>query len=74
MERVIFDYSKLRGRIVEKKTTQSKLSEALGISEQAFSKKMCNTIRFSPSDIVMLCKILDIPSSEIGAYFFTPAV
>ena len=74
MKSVKFDYSKLRGRIVEKGMTQGKISQDLGISPQAFSKKMQNDVRFTSEDIVALASILEIPAEELGAYFFTPIV
>ena len=71
---VSFDYSKLRGRIVEKGLTQGRLSEELGITPQSFSKKMQNETRFSTDDIIQLSEALEIEPAEIGAYFFTPSV
>ena len=74
MEKNAFDYSKLRGRIVEKGYSQQKLAKILGISMQAFSKKMRNTTRFSSDDIIKLVDVLEIHPEEIGAYFFTLSV
>ena len=74
MKQVLFDHSKLRGRIVEKGLTQGRLSEELGVTQQTFSKKMNNSIQFSSSDILHLSDILEIDSADIGAYFFTPMV
>lgn len=69
-----FDYSKLRGRIVEKLGSQRKLADRLGISKTVFSQKMTGNIRFTTDDITKISSILDIPSAEIGVYFFTPKV
>ena len=74
MERILFDHSKLRGRIVEKGLSQKRISEVMGITQQAFSKKMNNTTQFSSSDIVSLTDLLEIEPTDIGAYFFTPLV
>ena len=74
MTKIVFDYSKLRGRIVEKGYTQGKLAETLGISEQSFSKKMQNKISFSTDDITIIASALEIVPEEIGSYFFTVLV
>lgn len=72
--KIIFDYSKLRGRIVEMGLTQGKIAELLHISEQSLSKKMNNDIRFGAEDVIKISEILEIKPEDIGAYFFTPAV
>lgn len=69
-----FDYSKLRGRIVEKVGNQSSMADKLNCSDVAFSKKMNNKIRFSADDIIKITEILEIPKEEIGIYFFTEEV
>ena len=69
-----FDYSKLKGRIVEKFGTQAAFSKAFGMSENSFSMKMNNKSRFTTDDIVKIVAMLDIPIDEIGLYFFTPKV
>jgi transcriptional regulator with XRE-family HTH domain len=74
VEKIYFDYSKLRGRIVEKGLTQGGLAKMLGISEVSLSKKLKNEIRFSADDIVRISEILEIQPEEIGTYFFTRMV
>lgn len=69
-----FDYSKLRGRIVEKLGTQREMADRLGISKTVFSQKMTGNVRFTTDDIAKISSILNIPSGEIGIYFFTPKV
>ena len=69
-----FNYSKLRGRIVEKYGSQSAFVEKFGVSKNTFSLKMNNKVRFSPDDISKITDMLDIPEAEIGAYFFTRVV
>lgn len=71
MEIVSFDFSKLRGRIVEKYGSQAAFARDLGCSEVVFSKKMNNQVKFSPDDIVKIVEMLDIDSEQIGDYFFT---
>lgn len=69
-----FDYSKLRGRMVEKYGSQTAFVRDFGISENSFSLKMNCKVRFTSDDIVKITAMLDIPSDEIGTYFFTQKV
>ena len=69
-----FNYSKLKGRIIEKYGSQMAFTKAFGVSENTFSLKMNNRVRFSTDDIMLITKLLDIPENEIGDYFFAPKV
>lgn len=69
-----FNYNKLRGRIIEKYKSQTAFVKAFGVSENTFSLKMNNKVRFSTDDITKITNMLDIPEIEIGEYFFTPKV
>lgn len=69
-----FDYSKLKGRIVEKVGSQREMADRLGISKTVFYQKMTGNVRFTTDDISKISSILNIPSSEIGIYFFTPKI
>lgn len=66
-----FNYNKLRGRIVEKFGTIGKLAENVDISFESISKKLNNKVAFAQQEIMVLCKLLDIPIEDIGIYFFT---
>lgn len=63
-------YTKLRGRIVEKGTTQAALAKAIGISPQAMSKKMNGDTGFSQDDVIKICEYLGIELHEVGSYFY----
>lgn len=65
-----FNYSKLRGRIVEKYGTIGGFANAYGKSRVLVSEKLNNISRFNTDNIVDYCKLLEIPTEEIGAYFF----
>ena len=69
-----FNYAKLKSKIVEVCGTQSSLGKAMGISKNAFSKKLNNKTRFSVDDIITIINLLDIPKNEISDYFFTEEV
>jgi len=66
-----FNYSKLRGKIVEKYGSIAAFSTALGISNITLSMKLNNKIRFTSDDIIKIVELLEIPTDEIGDYFFT---
>jgi transcriptional regulator with XRE-family HTH domain len=70
----MYDYSKLRGRIVEKYGTLSNFAEALGITLVVVSQKMNNKSGFSRADIEKWSNLLDISSSEYDVYFFAHKV
>jgi len=65
------DYSKLRGRIVEKFGSMRAFSTALGTQVQQVSRKINSDVGFTKEDIFRWCELLDIQTEEIGIYFFT---
>ena len=69
-----FDYSKLRGRIVERFGTQEAFAKALGMSTKTLSSKMRNKIYFRQDEINRALDLLGIDFSEAREYFFTPKV
>ena len=69
-----FDYSKLRGRIVEVYGSNSRFVAEFGGTIQNFSLKLNNKIQFSQNDIRKIIKMLNIPLEDIGTYFFTEKV
>ncbi len=71
---MLFDYQKLRGRIVEKYGSQGAFAFVYGISENSLSRKMNNKSRFTSDDIVKISQMLEIPKDLVGVYFFTPKV
>lgn len=67
----IYDYSKLLGRLREKRITQSELANKLGISECSLNLSLNNKRPFRQSEISGICEQLLIPSESIDAYFFS---
>lgn len=76
MEKIIFDFSALRGRIVERFGTCAALAAYVGMKPDTLSSRLSNRTKFTPEEIYTLCKpdVLDIPEAEIRKYFFTPKV
>jgi len=66
-----YDYSKLRGRIIEKFGTIGNFQKHLDVSNVVVSKKMNNKVRLSHDDITQWADLLEIPMDQIGVYFFT---
>lgn len=67
-----FDYSKLRGRIVEKFGTIKAFSKAYGITNVSMSKKLNGKTAISPDDMKKMSspELLDIQPKEYHEYFF----
>jgi transcriptional regulator with XRE-family HTH domain len=61
---------KLRGKMAEKKVTQKEMAECLGISTQAFNKKMNGKIRFNTNDAAIICQKLNITDMAERAEIF----
>ena len=69
-----FNYSKLRGKIIEKYGTQGQFAKALGISERTLSLKLNNRIFFSQNEISKILFLLGIENQKVIEYFFTQKV
>lgn len=69
-----FSYAALLGRIKEQGYTQETLANAANISIGTLSAKLNGKFPFKQTDIQNIADILDIGASEIGRYFFAPAV
>lgn len=70
-EDIIFDFSKLKGRIKEIYGTQSAFATAMLMSEATLSNKINNNVEFSPKEIVRALLLLSIDFHEVKEYFFT---
>ena len=68
---MVFDYSKLLGRIKECGFTQKTLAEHIGITESTMCLKLNNKARFMHPEVFLICEALNIGISDIGVYFFT---
>ena len=61
---------KLRGKMAEKNVKQKEMAECMGISTQAFNKKMNGKIRFSTNDAMTICQKLNIDDLAERAEIF----
>ena len=70
MERPVFDYSKLRGRIIEKFGSYGAFYNAIGWTRATASNRMTSKAFFTQPEIVMACKMLEIQPENVTEYFF----
>ena len=71
---MVFDYSKLRGKIREVFNTQEEFAKALGLSETSITNKLNNNRNFTQSEMKKIIELLSIQPDEINNYFFTERV
>lgn len=69
-----FDYSKLKGIIIEKYGSQASFAKAIGISERTLSLKMHGKIAWRQNEIVKAIKALGLSYDDIQNYFFKEKV
>ena len=69
-EDIVFDFSKLRGRIKEIYGTQSAFAIAMLMNDATLSNKLNNNVEFSPKEIVRACLLLCIDLKKVDEYFF----
>lgn len=69
-----FDYSKLRGKIVEKYGTQGSFAKALGVSERTLSLKLNGKIFFGQDEMNKILNLLGESVDFIKDYFFIEKV
>ena len=66
-----FDYSKLRGKIVEKFGTQTEFSKAMNLSERTMSLKLNGGRAWKQDEICRAVGLLELSNEDIQDYFFT---
>ena len=74
VKRIMFDYSRLKGRIKEKCGTQKIFAEMLGVTEATMTAKLSGCAYFTQSEIVRAVEVLDILWEEVSVYFFAVKV
>ncbi|MBR2759676.1 MAG: DUF739 family protein [Solobacterium sp.] len=65
-----FNYSKLRGKIVEKYGTIKAVSEKTGIRGELFTDAFKGRRTFTQAEIYVLSEALEIPKEDLASYFF----
>ncbi|MBR5948348.1 MAG: DUF739 family protein [Clostridia bacterium] len=70
----MFDFNKLRGRIVEKYGSIEKFAKAMDVSATTLGRKLSAKSTFTHDEIVKACRLLEIPFKEVHIYFFAETV
>ena len=70
VKKVIFNHSKLRGKIVEVYKTNALFASDMGLSGQAISMKLNNKCDFTQSEIFKATELLSISPDDVAKYFF----
>lgn len=68
---MMFNHSKLLGRMREYGFTQESLSKTMGINESTLNFKLNGKAFFNAKEIDKIAELLKIPDKEIGVYFFS---
>lgn len=65
-----FNYSKLKGRIVEVFGNQGNFAKAMGYSERSLSLRMNGKVPWKQPDILKAISLLRLTENDIQDYFF----
>lgn len=68
MASVVYDYSRLLGRIKEKGYTQETLASVMHVNPSTLNRKLKNKCEFTQSEIRHLCQLLEV--EDVAGYFF----
>lgn len=68
---MIFDYSKLKGKIKEQFNNRKDFVKLIGLSLNSLSKKLNNKVPFISPEIYRIVEVLGIDVNEIHVYFYT---
>ena len=64
------NHAKLRGKMRECGFTQEQLAAVIDMNKGTLSFKLNGRTAFTIDETLAICKALDIPTSEISAYFY----
>lgn len=68
---MVFDYSKLRGRIKEVYETEGAFATAIGMSSVSLSGRLNNKLSWEQPEMILAGELLDIEKEDLHKYFFT---
>ena len=71
---MVYDYSKLEGKIIEKFGTRENFAKALGITAKSISDKLNNKTIWKQPEISKAKDLLSISGTETDSYFFKTKV
>ena len=70
----VFDYSKIRARIVELGITQEAFAAEMGLSNKSVGLKLNNKVPWTQYDIDKALEVLGLSVADIPTYFFAVKV
>lgn len=65
-----YNYSKLKGRIIEKYGSQGSFAEAIGKTRTTTSFKINGKASWNQDEIIKAIELLDLSKDDIVEYFF----
>ncbi|HFE9852979.1 TPA: DUF739 family protein [Enterococcus faecalis] len=68
---MLYDYSKLKGRIVEMFNSNYAFAYHMGISERTLSLKLNNKVYWKQPEITKALSLLELTEDDVKDYFFT---
>ena len=71
---MVYDFSRITGRIIEKYGTRARFASAVGMSSTHLSKILNGRAFLRHEAIDEWAEALDLTTDDIGAYFFTKNV
>ena len=66
---MLFDFSRLRGRIVERFDSCERFASAMGRSKVWLSVRLSNAVQWRADEIRAAAELLEIPVEEIPSFF-----
>lgn len=69
-----FNYSRLKGRIIEKFGNQKNFAKAMNWSQKTLSKKINGDVFWRQTDICKALRLLDLTVNDVQEYFFETEV
>ena len=67
---MVYDYSKLEGRIVDKFRTRENFAKSLGVTTKSISEKLNSKTIWKQPEISKAMELLSISGEDIELYFF----
>lgn len=71
MNKIEYDYSKLRGKIREMYGSETNFARAMQIAPSSLSRKLSNVAEWKGPEVYLACKLLSIAPEDVPLYFFT---
>lgn len=63
-------FHRLRVRFAELDLTQNEAARLAGLAPSTLTTRMTGRVPFNVNEVQALCRVLDIPTDQIGAFFF----